>query len=453
MPDKLHRHFQWVGVGLYLAALLTVSVGFRSYAMKPLWMAWGIGTVLFFFGLSYWCFRQWRDDDPKKFLRKVFWWALGIRAVYIGAIIFYYYFETGVSFEYNAADSWAYHRTACALSDLAREGRIREVFYNLNTGTLGFSDQGYLLYLTTLYTCFGKNILGPRLLKALMSAFTCVAVYKIASRNLGDKTARLAAVMAVFLPQFIHYNGTYLKETEMVFLATLALERFDGLIHTKRHVFWNILLVVLLTALTFGFRTVVGMALIASYLVYLFCCDKTLLGNRAKIVAASATALLALILMASPIGWEMTMMLKINVSTAPVQALYSAPGFLTLPLTNLVEVANPTQKMMNGDFFVKNYLAFFALLAIVIAFRERQWRSLSLVGTYTLLYALMIAFSFAFKMERYHLPAMPGLLIMAAFAMNRFRKRDFKWYYAYCALLLVAIVAWNYLKLVSRGLV
>lgn len=453
MPDKLHKHFQWVGVAIYLLALLIVSICFTSYALKPLWIAWGISTVLFFFGLTYWFHRRWQNDDSKKFIWKVFLWAFGIRAVYVGIIIFYYYFETGVSFEYGAADSWAYHRTACYLADLAREGRIHDIFRILNGKTLGFSDQGYTLYLTALYTCFGKNILGPRLLKALMSAYMCVVIYKLTLRNLGDKTARIAAVMAVFLPQFIHYNGTYMKETEMIFIATLALERFDYLVHSKRYTFWNIVFPILLTALTFGFRTIIGMALIASYLMCVICCEKTLISNKARIVFGSSVLLLAVILALTPIGWEMIMMFKINFSTGTANARYMAPGFLTLPLTNLVEVANPNQKMMNGTFFVKNYLAFFALLSILAAFREKQWRQLSHIGTYTLIYALMIAFSFAFKSERYHLPVMPGLLIMAAFAMTHFRKKNFKWFYAYGVLLLIAIVLWNYLKLAKGGLV
>ena len=41
---------------------------------------------------------------------------------------------------------------------------------------------------------------------------------------------------------------------------------------------------------------------------------------------------------------------------------------------------------------------------------------------------------------------------MAAYTMQRFRRKDFKFYYAYCVLLLVAIVAWNYIKLAGRGL-
>ena len=69
------------------------------------------------------------------------------------------------------------------------------------------------------------------------------------------------------------------------------------------------------------------------------------------------------------------------------------------------------------------------------------------------MYVLVIAFSFAANSERYHLPALPGIVIMAAYAMTHFRRKDFGWYYAYCALLVVAIVGWNYLKLSARGLI
>lgn len=468
MPEKLHRHFQWVGLGVYLLSLLIVSVSFRSYALKPLWMAWGIGTVCFFFLTTWFFFRQWRHDETKKFIRKVFWIALGIRAVYVGTIILYYYYQTGLAMEYQAADSMSYHQWAIALAKLAREGEFGIIFRWLNANTMGFSDQGYVLYLTTLYTCFDNNILGPRLLKALMSAYMCVAIYKLASRSLGEKTGRLAAVMAVFLPNFIHYTGTYLKETELIFLTTLALERMDYLVRSRRYTFWNIAFPILLTALTFGFRTIVGMILILCFILFILFQERPLMTKKAKIVTIGAVALVSLVFLFTPIGREMLIMFRINFLTGEVPPIkyeqmglkyaeyasgkYLAPGFFTLPLTNLVEVANENQKMMNGTFFVKNYLAFFAMWCIVVAFREKKWRDFSLIGSFAIIYALCIAFSFAFNSERYHLPVMPCFLIMAAFAMTHFRKKDFAVFYTYNALLVIAIVAWNYIKLDGRGL-
>ncbi len=468
MPEKLHRHFQWVGLGVYLLSLLIVSVSFRSYALKPLWMAWGIGTVCFFFLTTWFFFRQWRHDETKKFIRKVFWIALGIRAVYVGTIILYYYYQTGLAMEYQAADSMRYHQWAIALAKLAREGDFGLIFRWLNANTMGFSDQGYILYLTSLYTCFDNNILGPRLLKALMSAYMCVAIYKLASRSLDEKTGRLAAVMAVFLPNFIHYTGTYLKETELIFLTTLALERMDYLVRSRRYTFWNIAFPILLTALTFGFRTIVGMILILCFILFILFQERPLMTRKAKIITIGAAALVSLVFLFTPIGKEMLIMFRINFLTGEVPPIkyeqmglkyaeyasgkYLAPGFFTLPLTNLVEVANENQKMMNGTFFVKNYLAFFALWCIVVAFREKKWRNFSLIGSFAIIYALCIAFSFAFNSERYHLPVLPCFLIMAAFAMTHFRKKDFAVFYTYNALLVIAIVAWNYIKLAGRGL-
>lgn len=468
MPEKLHRHFQWVGLGVYLLSLLIVSVSFRSYALKPLWMAWGIGTVCFFFLTTWFFFRQWRHDETKKFIRKVFWIALGIRAVYVGTIILYYYYQTGLAMEYQAADSMRYHQWAIALAKLAREGEFGLIFRWLNANTMGFSDQGYILYLTSLYTCFDNNILGPRLLKALMSAYMCVAIYKLASRSLDEKTGRLAAVMAVFLPNFIHYTGTYLKETELIFLTTLALERMDYLVRSRRYTFWNIAFPILLTALTFGFRTIVGMILILCFILFILFQERPLMTRKSKIITIGAAALVSLVFLFTPIGKEMLIMFRINFLTGEVPPIkyeqmglkyaeyasgkYLAPGFFTLPLTNLVEVANENQKMMNGTFFVKNYLAFFALWCIVVAFREKKWRNFSLIGSFAIIYALCIAFSFAFNSERYHLPVLPCFLIMAAFAMTHFRKKDFAVFYTYNALLVIAIVAWNYIKLDGRGL-
>lgn len=469
MPDKLQKHFYLLGIAIYMMALLTVSICFKTYALKPLWMVWGIGTVCLFFLATYYFHQRWKNDTEKAFCRKIFWVALGVRAVYVTAILYYYYYQTGIGMEYQAADSLAYHRTAAYLSNMAREGHIRQIMQLLNANTMGFSDQAYILYLTTLYSLFGKNILGPRLLKALMSAYMCIAIYKLTARSLGQKTGRLAAVIAVFLPHFIHYTGTYMKETELIFLATLSLERFDYIIRCKKHLPWNLTLVIVLTALTFGMRTVVGMILLGSYTVFVLTADKELINQKTRWIILGALGVMAALLFITPIGREMRIIFTVNFKESEYQvykykalglkyAEYASyktmwPGAFVLPLTNMVEVANENQKMMNGTYFIKNYLAFFAMWSLVVAIRDKKWRSLGLIGSYTVAYILMIAFSFAFNSERYHLPAMPGIIILTAFTMTRFRKKDFPFYYAFCLLLCAAIITWNYIKLTGRGII
>jgi phosphatidylserine synthase len=90
MGTKLLRHISFIGIGLYLLALIVISVVFRSHAMEWKWILWGIGEVLFFFVLTSIFYPRWKNDKPKVFWHKVFWIALAIRLLYV--VLSYYYF-------------------------------------------------------------------------------------------------------------------------------------------------------------------------------------------------------------------------------------------------------------------------------------------------------------------------------------------------------------------------
>ena len=255
MGSKLLRHISLIGIGLYLLALVTISLVFRSHALQLKWMLWGIGEVLFFFVLVVVFYPRWKNDDTKRFKWKVFLLAFVIRGLYAFLMCYYYYYQTGKAFEYNAGDSLWYHQTGLYLSRCVRYGYISYIFKYLNAYTMGYSDQVYTLWLTLIYTIFGRNLLTPRIFKALMSAYLCIVVYKLGKRTFSERVGRLAAVMCVFMPILIQSCGLHTKETEMIFLSILALERMDNLIRSKKYTFWNIFAPILFTALTFGFRT------------------------------------------------------------------------------------------------------------------------------------------------------------------------------------------------------
>ena len=223
MGTKLLRHISIIGIGVYLSALITISLVFNDYALQLKWVLWGMGEVLFFFVLTTLFYPRWKNDDPKRFQRKVFWMSFGIRALYAFLICYYYYYQTGKAFEYNVADGIWYHRTGVYLSRAVRQGYIRYVFQYLRAYTMGFSDQGYTLWLTLIYTIFGPNLLTPRLFKALMSAYLCIVVYKLGTRTFGERTGKLAAVMCAFMPILVQICGLHTKEMEMIFLSLLAL--------------------------------------------------------------------------------------------------------------------------------------------------------------------------------------------------------------------------------------
>ena len=469
METKQLRHISFIGIGVYLAALISISLVFKENALQPKWMLWGIGEVLFFFVLTTIFYPRWKNDDPKHFQRKVFWTALGIRAVYAFVICYYYYYETGRAFEYGAADSIWYHPTGVYLAKCVRHGYILYVFKYLRAYTMGFSDQGYVLWLTLIYTIFGRSLLTPRLFKALMSAYLCVAVYKLGTRTFGERTGKLAAVMCVFMPIFIQICGLHTKEMEMIFLSILALERMDYLIRSKKYTVWNILFPILLTGLTFGFRTIIGMCLIFAFLVFVVLSSNELVGKKGKIIIASVAVLVFLAFLFTGVGKEMKIIYRLkfgdlNYQTEKyessgmkhaelAQSKYLAPGAFVLPLAPMVETSPDHNKMIHGSTYVKNFLAFFAMLAIVIVFQQNKWRDFSLIGAYEFSYLTIIMFSFAANMERFHQPALPLLLLMAAYAMTNMRRKGMILFYVYCGLLFIALFAWNWLKLSARGLV
>ena len=469
MGTRLLRHINLIGIGLYVLALIAISVAFHSHALQPKWMLWGIGEVLFFFLLTAVFYPRWKNDDPKRFWRKVFWTAFAIRAVYAFVMCYYYYWETGIGFEYGAGDSRWYHDTGVYLSKCLKKGHISYIFRYLNAYTMGWSDQGYPLWLTLVYTVFGRSWLVPRLFKALMSAYLCIVVWKLGSRTFGERTGRLAAVMCVFAPILVQICGVHTKEMEMIFLSILALERMDYLIRSKRYTVWNILFPILLTGLAFGFRTIVGMCLVFAFLVFVALSSPDMVGTKGKIITLVATVVVFLVFLFTPIGREMMIIYRLKFSDLQyqsnryeslgmkhgelAQSWVLAPGAFVLPLSPMVEESPDHNKMIHGSTFVTNFLAFFAMLAIVIAFRQKKWRDFSLIGAYELSYLALIMFSFAANSERYHEPAIPLLILMAAYAMTHLRRKDLRIFYVYCGVLFVALFVWNWLKLSARGMV
>ena len=280
---------------------------------------------------------------------------------------------------------------------------------------------------------------------------------------------RLAAVMCVFMPFLIQICGMHTKEMEMIFLSILALERMDYLIRSKKYTVWNIAFPILLTGLTFGFRTIVGMCLIFAFLVFILLSSKELVGKNGKIITLSATVLVFLMFLFSGIGREMRNIYRLKFTDLNAQiekynslgfkhaelaqSKYLFPGAFILPLASMVEESPDHNKMIHGSTYVKNFLAFFSMLALVIVFRQNKWRDFSLIGAYELSYLGIIMFSFAANKERFHEPAIPLLILMAAYAMAHLRRKDLIFFYVYCGLLFIALFAWNWLKLSARGLV
>lgn len=455
-------------IALYGMALLTVSLLFYSYALPFVWIVFGIVEVCSFFLLVPFFLRKWAALAPGYFMRSLFWTALFIRAAYVVFSYYFYIRHTGQPFEFEAADSVGYHEEAAWLVQY----KWNEVFDYLFVSREGISDSGYPGYLTVLYSVLGPAIMPVRLLKCLLSAWTCVLVYKLADRNFGESVGRLAAIFCLLMPNLIYYCGLHLKETEMLWIVMLFLERADFLLQSRHYSFWNIVLPLVLAGVLFLFRTVLALAALFALLTSVFFLTSKGMGRfkRIFLLAWMAIAILVFagggrIMNEVEQTWEqretnLENKRKSQVSKGMAYAQYAtkavmAPIIFTVPFSTMVETeSQENQQMIHGGNFVKNVLAFFTVFTLLVTlFRNKNWRDFSLIGSFAIAYLGILVISAYSNAERFHLPALPCLLIMAAYGISQITKKDVKFYNFYLVLLFFALVIWNWTKLSGRGMI
>ena len=246
---------------VYIVSLTLVSVFFYHHAMSFWYMLLGLVFVVGFFVLTNVLSKDWKDIREDVYLRYIFILALVIRVIWVIASYYYYIDFTGIPFEYGTADALGYHDEA---EWLATEDWSVTWRYYFGNASNGISDVGYPLFLSVLYRIFGPDIMFARIIKALLSSFMCILIYRIGQRSFGEEVGRMAGLMCVFMPNLIIYCGYHLKEMEMLFLEVAFLERMDFILRGKKIGFWSILMMTLLAASLFFFRTVLGIAAVIS---------------------------------------------------------------------------------------------------------------------------------------------------------------------------------------------
>lgn len=445
-------------------SLGAVSLIFVKYMLGLDFLIIGIVWVLLFFGLSSRFSRKWVDYDEKRFTRKLFITALLFRIVWVLFSYVYFIIKTGIPFEFSAADSFDYH--ACA------EWYI-DIGWSQASDRLALtplSDRGYIIYLTGLYSIFGPNILITRFIKAILSAFSCVLIYRLARRNVGEPAGKLAGIFCCLMPNLIMYCGLHLKETEMLFLTIFALERADDLLRSKSVSVWKVVVVILLTLSLFTFRTVLGVAVLFAILTALVFSSQSVLSrwNRTILIFWAVVGLLVMaggtITNEAQGYWESRDENQVakrehQMSKGVSWAKYAtgavmAPIMFVLPFPTMVDVDQQyNQQLMHGGNFVRNFLGGFVLLTLFSAlFVKKNWRDLSMIGTFVITYLGIICMSGFANAERFLLPGLPILLTLAAYGVTLLNGRNYQWVRVWFWIVPLLVVGWAVFKLGSRGI-
>lgn len=456
----------------YLIALLVISILYSTYAMYWYWWLFGIIGVVGFFMLSNYYSQKWLNLREKLFKKNVFWTAFGIRVMMV--LILYWFFEnmTGQPFMFSAADSLAYDEEARWISQTIREGNFQTYLdYKFKDGS-GISDAGYPIYLGFLYLLTWDSIIVARIVKAMLSAFTCILLYKLATRNFNEQVGRLVAIFMMLEPHYVIYCGMHLKETEMVFLLVLFLERADNLLRSRNFRFWAVLPILGILALTFCFRTILGLALAFAFSMALLISSQKVanIGRRWLVlivfVLCAGYFIGGRVMSEIENVWEQKDTnqegrfndIKKTQSLAKyVSKAVFAPMIFTIPFPTMVETpGQENHRMLHAGYVVKNIMSFFCIFALILLLLDSSptgWRNNVLLGAFVIAYLLILIQSAFVHADRFHLPAYVIELLFAAFGVTQITKQRHKrWYMYWCVLMFVAWVVWAWFKLKGRGL-
>lgn len=466
----------------YFAAMMGCIALYRTHIMDVQWWVFGLVEVLGFFYLANRQSKVWIHIGPISFAKKVFWTALVLRVAWVLLSYWLYYEWTGTHFSIGAADELVYDSCAHEIAQGIRDGNLN--LFGLAQFAMGehigISDLGYPIYLGIIYYIFSDSILVARIIKAALGAWTAVLIYKLAARNFGEYTGRVAGIMCMLMPNLMYYCSMQLKEVEMVFLAMLFIERADYLLRQGRLKLLPIAALMLIPLFLFMIRTALAATLVAAFLCALLLTSGRVMGWGKRLVIGVVTGafVISMLLSGTSIGQDVRDMWAIRGSTQEAHAEWRserkdeaglkqkyaryagaavfAPMIFTIPFPTMVDTpGQENQKMIHGGNFVKNIMSFFTIMALIVLLFSGGWRRHVLLMAVLCGYLVVLTFSNFAHSERFHLPILPLIMMFAAYGITLVRdnpwiKKYFPWW---CFLMFLAALAWNWFKLSGRGMI
>ena len=467
------------GIVVYILALVAVSVIYSRYSLPWYYMLSGVVGVLAFFAYG----RQAAKDTSifkirrdKTFEQRIFMIAFLPRLLFV--ILLYHIFQEnyGNAFGFENADANYYNELGAFVANLIDNGNFK--FYSAISSWSGsddISDMGYGVYLGFVYWISDNSIILARILKCVWSSLTVVLVYRLARRNFGEQTGRVAAVFCALWPNFWYYCSAHLKEAEMVFLAVLFVEQADQMLRSKQFTAWKVMPVLLIAAIMLTFRTPLGMVAMLALIFSVVMSSARVVSWGKRIIVGVLAILLISVTIGNRIQERASNLIeqvqggqqKSNMEWRATRehgnafARYAgstvfAPMIFTLPFPSMVRPfeGQEQQQLLNGGNFIKNIVSFFTILAMIVLLMSGKWREHLLPLSFLLGYLVVLTMSVFAQSERFHQPVMPFEMMFAAYGMSvAVTKKKYKRFFTYwCVLMFVAAVLWNWFKLKGRGL-
>lgn len=480
IKDAFPKWLTQYPIVVYVLALATISFVNSTYTLPWYYMLSGLVAVVVFFLYGSTLIKNLdviKKRKEKTFEKRIFLIALVFRLIWVLLIYIIFMQTYGNAFGFENADATYYDDLGKFIAELIEKGNFH--LYDEITkwsGNEDISDMGYGVYVGAIYWLTGNSIITVRILKCLWSALTVLLLYRLAKRNFGEQTARIAAIFCALWPNFWYYCGAHLKETEMVFLAVLFIEQADQMLRSRQFTAWKVIPVLLIAAAILTFRTVLAMVVILA-LVFSLVMSSSKVVNWGKRIIVGGLAIAMIGIVAGNRIQEKTQEMMQTVQSGDQQknmewrgtrengnafakyagAAVFAPMIFTIPFPTMSKPfeGQDMQMLLHGGNFVKNIMSAFTILAMVMLLMSGRWREHLLPLSFMLGYLVVLTMSTFAQAERFHQPAMPFEFMFAAYGLSiAVTKKKYKrWFTYWCALMFIAAIAWNWFKLAGRGLV
>jgi hypothetical protein len=440
--------------------------------MPLLWVIISSSTVILFFYFLSVLPKSWSHFSDKIFRKKLFVTALKIRIVCVCLLYILFELLYDHPFEFGAADSLFYNGVALEISEKMVVADFSFYSENLVSDTT-FSDRGYPIVLGFFYSLVFDSILLSRIIHALLGAWSCVLIYDFSCRNFNQPTARLAGIMMMLLPNLIYYTGLNLKETVMVFLMVAAINNADKLLKEKQMSTQFVIFTFINILSLFLFRTVLGASVLFAFIFSSLLLSNKVTGYYRKSLIMFVFLLMSGFVLSSSIKDELEILIEKQSTNQEKQlahfsnreggnklAKYGskaifAPLILSAPFSTLVDTGQESKLLLAGAMFTRSVYSFFIFIALYTIYKQKNWRRYSLILAFIFSYLTVLLFSGFVISERFHLPLLPFLAMLAAhgiYISNNENTKLSKMFIPFLLLISVIIIGWNIFKLAGRGI-
>lgn len=464
----------------FIVAFVICSVTF-GYGMPIELASYAILSVLLFFLGTKLLSIQWRQLSNQHFAKKLFIGALGIRLIWaVLSYMFFNQFTYGKVDGYGDDNGWYLEFAQITAKWIQDEDRIP---FSELTKEIAVDDTGYPVWLAILYILSfeSSDVFIPLIAKAVLGAYCCLCIYRIALRHFGEGTARLAGLFMCLNPNMLFWGACLLKETEMVFLCCLYLDKTDEVLSSgKKMTFKGLMPGVIAAFALFFFRSALGVVAFLAILAHVVFASHRVMKVGKKVLAGILVGIVLLVGVGDRLRIQSNALIeqvrsdqqKTNMEWRATRvdeggrtqafakyagAAVFAPLIFTIPFPtfNMANNAQIAQAQLSGGNYIKNIFSFFVIFVMISLLMSGEWRRHVFILAYTLGYHMVLVMSNFAQSGRFHMPVLPMLMLFAAYGIQLLKTNPKlrRWFSIALVVEVLACLVWNWFKLAGRGMV